>query len=91
MDNVDDFTKSGREIGDLYARLGIANSNGAPESVNPAKWLADAFNGKPDHPSFYGRHQHDAGIVLEEEYAKMHGAKFALATSSGEAAISLAL
>ena len=88
---LDASINSGEEIEDLYVRLGIANSNGAPPWENPAKWLANAFNGQPDHPSFYGRHQHDAGIVLEEEYARMHDAKFALATSSWEAAISLVL
>ena len=86
-----DLASPGEKIAALFKELGMANSNGAPVWENCAQWLANAFNGKPNHPSFYARHQHDLGIALEQAYAEMHNAKFALATSSGEAAISLAL
>ncbi len=58
------------------------------ENLGPCKFLEQCFAGEANSP-FYARHKHPEGEALERIYARMHQCNYALATVSGEAAISL--
>ena len=55
---------------------------------HPSSFLEGCFSGEIDQP-FYARHKHPEGEHLEKIFAKLHHSDHALATVSGEAAISL--
>ena len=60
------------------------------DSKDPIGHLGKCFAGEIATP-FYARHKSPEGEAFEANYAQLHNAKFALATSSGESAISLVI